>query len=272
MKFVIMQYSTLHCEVFVICSGYVISVQMIMFNIHLYFFAAAKYNGANGNGETATHEDELGDNFIGVRRRIRHIIATRQKTIEILRKKAAIADKIHRGCSQSNRNANITGAFGGTLALLGGGITFFSGGLAAPVVIAGLGDTGALCSVGGGAWSIWNEYDRSQRGSAIQQELLQQLEEDEEARIQLDDILKSIENGDFGEPQRVLRQLHTFVAGLGGVGIVFGSTAPIDVLRLALPPLAYFISGKTNVVLLSILQYLPLIAGKGCIIRNGGGS
>ena len=215
--------------------------------------------------QLATHEDELGDNCIGVRERIRHIIATRQKTIDILREKAAIADKIHRGCSQSNRNANITGAFGGTMAMLAGGITFATGGLAAPVMIAGLGGTGALCSLGGGAWSIWNEYERGQRGSDIQQELMHQLKEDEEARSQINDILNSIKKGDFGEPDRVFRQLHTFVAGLGGIGMVFGSTAAIDVLRLALPPLAFFIAGGTNTVLLSMLQYLPLIAGKGAL-------
>ena len=215
--------------------------------------------------QLATHEDELGDNFIGVKERIRHIIATRQKTIDILRKTAARADRIHQGCSLSNRNANITGAFGGTMAMLAGGITFITGGLAAPVVIAGLGGTGALCSVGGGAWSIWNEYDRGKRDSDIQVELLQQLEEDEEARSKINDILKSIENGDFGEPERIFRQLHTFLAGLGGIGMVFGSTAAIDILRLALPPLAYFISGGTNAALLCMLQYLPLIAGKGAL-------
>ena len=214
----------------------------------------------------ATHEDELGDfNFIGVRKRIGDIIATRQNTIDILRKKAAIADKIHWGCSQSNRNANIAGAIGGTMAMLAGGITFVTGGLAAPVAIASLGGTGALCSLGGGAWSIWNEYERGQRGSDIQQELLQQLEEDEKARRQINDILKSIENGDFGEPQRVFRQLHTFVAGLGGIGMVFGSVAAMDILRKALPSLAYFISDRTHAVLLSMLQNFPLIAGKGAL-------
>jgi hypothetical protein len=136
---------------------------------------------------------------------------------------------------------------------------------AAPFVVASLTSVGAVCSVGGGAWSVKNEYDRGKRDSAVQQELLQQLAEDEEALRELNEMFQGIEKGDFGEPSSVFRQLHTFLAGLAGIAMIFGSTAALDILRLALPPIAYLLSGGTSSVLVAMIQYLPLIAGKGAL-------
>jgi hypothetical protein len=149
--------------------------------------------------------------------------------------------------------------------MFAGAATFASGGLAAPFVIASLTSIGTACSVGGGAWSIKNEVERGKRNSDTQREIIQQLEKDVEAQKEMNDILNSIEKGDFGEPSRVFRQLHTILAGLGGIGIIYGSAAAIDILRLALPALAYFLTGSTHAVVLSLLQYLPIISGKGAL-------
>lgn len=215
--------------------------------------------------QLALHQDDRSRNFNDVQNIIERTLATRRRTIAVLRQKAETADRIHKGCAVSNRNANLTGAFGGGFGIIAGGITIASGGLAAPFVIASLTSVGAVCSVGGGVWSVKNEYDRGQHNNAVKQELLQQLAEDEEALREINEMFQGIERGDFGEPSSVFRQLHTFVAGLGGIGMIFGSTAALDILTLALPPIAYLLSGGTSSVLLSMIQYLPLIAGKGAL-------
>ncbi len=212
------------------------------------------------------HENDPGsENFNGVRQMIQRMLRTRRRTIEKLRNAAKTADRIHQGCALSNRSANLTGALGGTVGMLAGGITIASGGLAAPFVIAGLTSVGTVCSVGGGAWSIKNEYDRGQRNSNLEDEVSQQLNEDDEALKMMHEIILRIKSGDFGEPSEIFRQLHTFLSGLGGIGMIFGSSAAIDILSLVLPPTAFFLAGGTNTALLSMIQYLPLIAGKGAL-------
>jgi hypothetical protein len=215
--------------------------------------------------QLARHGDDLGENFNDVRQTIQRVLITRRRTIDMLRNAATTADRIHQGCALSNRSANLTGALGGTVGMVAGGITIASGGLAAPFVIAGITTVGTACSVGGGAWSIKNEIDRGKRNSALQEEISQQLNEDDEALRRMHEIILRIQRGDFGEPSNIFRQLHTFLSGLGGIGMIFGFTAAIDILRMVLPPTAYFLAGGTSAVLLSMIQYLPLIAGKGAL-------
>jgi hypothetical protein len=216
--------------------------------------------------QRAVGEDDLENvkNFIVVRKTIEQAVTTRQKTIKVLRQKAIIADAIHQGCALSNRDANLTGAFGGVAGILAGGITIATGGLAVPFGIAALTSVGAVCSVGGGAWSVKNEYDRGKRVSDLQEDLSKQLAEDEENQKMMEEMFEKIKKGDFGKPHLVFRELHTVVAGLGGIATIYGSTAALEILTKALPKIATLVSSDTA-VLLSMIQHLPLIAGKGAL-------
>ena len=203
----------------------------------------------------------LDDNFRRqVEPTIQHVVETRRRTIKVLREKARLADEIHRGCSASNRNANITGAIGGVVGMIGGGITTIdnSEGLAAPIAFA----VGGACSVGGGAWLLKNKYDRDKRNETLRQELLKVLVEDTEALGELREIIERIEGAEFGEPSKILRELHILLAGFGSIGMIIGSTAALDLFQEALPAVAYMLSGGTSKILLGLMPYLPKIAAK----------
>ena len=215
--------------------------------------------------QIARRQEDLGEEFDDVRRSVPGALETRRRSIIALREYASRADNIHQGCAADNRNANITGALGGGFGVIAGVTTIATGGLAAPIVIGGLTLCGAACSVGGGAWSVKNEYDKGQRSSELQQEILQQLAEDDKALNYMNRVIRRMEEGDFGEPRKIIRELHMFLTGIGGIGMIIGSEAALDTLRMALPPIAYLISGSTSAILLSLVQYLPLIAAKGAL-------
>ena len=210
-------------------------------------------------------QEDLREGFDDVKEMVQRTLETRRRTIDVLRQQASRADRIHQGCAASNRYANITGVAGGGLAILAGGITIASGGLAFPMVVGGLTFCGATFSVGGGAWSMKNEYDKGQRSSNLQQEILQQLAEDEKALNKMHNMICKVKEGYFGEPRKVFRELHIFLAGLGAIGMVKGSETALEILNQILPAIAYLISGSSSAILLSLVRYLPMIAGKGAV-------
>ena len=215
--------------------------------------------------QLAIRQNDLGEEFNDVLLMVQQALITRRRTIDLLRRYAIRADNIYKVCASSNRDANISGAFGGLLGTVGGGIVILSGGLAAPIIVGSLTGFGAAFSIGGGVWSVKNEYDKGQLFIALQTEILEQLAQDDLAIAEMNNIIRRIQEGDFGEPRKVFRELHIFLAGLGVIGMTIGSEAAIDILSIALPAVAYFLSGNASSILFGLVRYLPIVATKGAL-------
>ena len=122
-----------------------------------------------------------GQNTHEIEQRIEVAAKTRQKTIDVLRL-AKDADSIHQGCAASNRTANITGAIGGGLLAIAGGVTFAGDGLDASMVLTCLKLFGTMCSIGGGVWFLKNQGEKDKRNDGLRKEILDQLDEEKKYR------------------------------------------------------------------------------------------
>lgn len=218
-----------------------------------------------GGGFQAYEDDvEDRDDFHWLREKAKEWLKIRGNTIKMLKRIGEEADAIHKECSEGIRNGNFAGVLGGGCGVLAGGLTIFTGGLAAPLVLAGLTCAGGVCSVGGGGWAIKNELNRGQRMSKLHEKILQQIEEDNVAVQEMNEIFHLINNGDFGKPDRIFRELHMVCSGVGSIGMILGSTAAIDALsQFVLLPVSCYLTPETHKILSSIVKVLSFIAEKG---------
>ena len=184
---------------------------------------------------------------------------TSHRTIDVLRKLAKDADSIHQGCAASNRTANITGAIGGGLQAIAGGVTFAGDGLAASMVLASLKIFGPTCSIGAGYCCIRNQCKKDKRNEELRKQILDQLAEDEEVLNEIQTNFHRAERGDFGEPSMIFRELHIGVVGLTSDSRV----VRIDKLVEAFPAVEFCILSMVNPFL---KECLPMLAEKAILI------
>ena len=208
--------------------------------------------------QRARHEEDVGENFSYEKQSVKRALRTRQRTIKKLREAATRADRIYQDCAGSNRNASLTGVFGGVATMVAGGITIASGGLAFPAVIAGFTGVGATCSVGGGVWSIKNEIQQSQSNIDLKKEIEELLIKDEEELTKMDEVISWKKRDE--KCSQMFRELHTFIAGLFGIGNIFGPSPALEILQFLLPRTERHLSDGTKPVLESMIKITEILA------------